>query len=573
MGNEATINRLANYQMISDLLGTFLDAHQKEREMMMKYGTKGKDTERRIIKENNVNYYADDGTRVLDVPIEPKADGKRELYQWEDPVTGQVMSGTFEEAEAAEQGGSSYYKMGTFSDKDDATTASDPQLYQWKDAAGNFGQGTFKEAEASGLAYVKMPTGFAQETNKAGEQMYAWDNENGEYTVGNIDEAQASGQPFGKMSTYTRPTAASAKENMILQDGVWYDLTTKQPVLGNVTTVGNDVDNKGVHFDLKSGKMYYYDKKDPETLQAIDIPGWTATTDGTKTRVISSGGRWQIINEEDGQVVFEGVLPEAAGESSDDRRKAANDYIQNYSKINNLNVGPSKNKLDQLYGIIKEDPDISKDDLTQYKALADDIGKGVKDTRKKTRQTTLGNYAKFVNQSMFDKFGSGPGGQRTTINMGAGFEYTIATGSSKEKWTPDRAANTLARIKAHQTESGTGMGYMTQDEGGALIADVFVSKSTDYGTVKSGHQLKGSVMTNTSDKTTVNVTPITDINGNKYAYGPNKELFYYDADNGGVYRKVKGDLASYTIDNSGKIVTTNASKWFLEEMKKYKYID
>lgn len=571
MANEKTLNRLANYQMVSDLLGTYLDYHQKEREMMMKYGESGDDTERRIIKEGGVNYYADTGDSVLGLDVPTDAEGKRELYQWEDPTSGKVKTGTYVEAEAAEALGASYFKMGTFSQSGSGTDGGDPDLYQWKKADGTFGQGTYKEAKDSGFSYVKMPTGFAQDNNAAGEQIYSWYDTSvpgvKEYKTGTYDEAKASGFHFGKLSTTPQP-----KDRKIFhQGGIAYYEDTKKPVLDNVTNLGAKGDNKGVNFDLKNGKMMYYSKDDPTTLKVMDIPGWSQSANKANTQVVKDGPNYRIINKDTGDVIHEGAFPGTAGTTHADRKQQTKDSISDFATMYNMKDDPG---VAELYKIVDADEDITEKDEERFGKIMDDMVTKKSTQIKETRKNTQSNYGKFINQGLMDKFGPGQGGTVQSFSIpGADVDFTMSTKRGAE-WDPTRAAGVLARIKGFQKIAGTNLGQITQEEGGALIADVFVAKHTDYGSVKGGYKLKGNTMTTGvgKDKRETQVTPIDDAFGNKYAYGPNKELFYYDEDNGGVYRKVKGKHAQYTIEN-GNIVTGNLSKWYMGEVEKYKFID
>ena len=587
MANDKLINRLANYQMVSDLLGTYLDYHQKEREMVMKYGETDADSERRIIKEGGKNYYADTGDPVLDIDDTTDAEGKRELYQWKNKE-GVILSGSYEEGEEAETTATAdpdwawggYHKMGTFDAGDGpGGVTADPQLYQityMKDGIEKIGQGNYADMgkmmkDYPDATYVKLPTGTPQDKNAAGEVMYAWDDEKGVYNSGNKEAATASGQPYFLMGKYSRPSAASAKANMIQQDGVWYDISTQAPVLTDVVKEGP---GNAYHFNWKTGKFYYYPEDKPEDLEVVDIPGWSAGMDAANTQIISHQGSYKLINKADGNVISSGSFEPAAGaETSETRKAAANEYINKLAATYNI----SKGKLSQLYGTVTDDPDFSEDDLTQAKAIADDIQKNTSTRREETRKGQVATLSKSANQSIHDKFGPGQGGNVQRFSMpGQDFEFTVSSKSGKA-WSPDRASGTLARIFAIQKQSGTNMGFITSDEGARLVGDVSIAKHTDYSSVNGGYRLAKGVMTSTNAaKTkTEGVTEVKDGAGNRWAYAGDV-LFRYDAEYGGVWRKVNPKMNKFKINVTPQGTTlypNQLGKWFLTEMGKYRYLD
>jgi hypothetical protein len=282
--------------------------------------------------------------------------------------------------------------------------------------------------------------------------------------------------------------------------------------------------------------------------------------------------------------MHEGSLPDTAGESPEDRKQQALDYLDTIKQVG----GVDADLMSQLYGRINADEDVTEEDYKQYKGLADDLHTNIKEGQKQIRKGTLNNYAKFINQSINDKFGPGPSGSVQRFSMGGSgdYDFTVSSSSGKQSWEPKRAVDTLVRLKAYQEKTGTSMGFITQNEGFSLLNDVFIAKHTDYANNKGGWKLdgKGGIL-NQKDKVTISgVTEIVDIHGNKYAYGSNKgELWKYDAEYGDVWRKIKSnstlaggkkvDMSVYNINQDGTIKPDALQNWGLNEFAKYKYID
>tara|TARA_R110002110_G_scaffold185473_6_gene392599 strand:- start:2302 stop:3558 length:1257 start_codon:yes stop_codon:yes gene_type:complete len=352
------------------------------------------------------------------------------------------------------------------------------------------------------------------------------------------------------------------------------------------TDITKDVGRK--HAKDVNGQLRYLDGDKSLVFPEVEKAEDPVSGDGTQ--VVTHDGNYTLINKKSGDVISTGSV--GGGAATADYKADAKGYLDNLQSTYSL---PDE-VLQSLYKRIEEDPEVTEDELTQYKSIADDqqststtaTATGVADevkTKERHKNKALDTYAKFINAGIYDKFGAGPSGE--VIRIGSGnVEFTVAKGESGA-WSPNRATGVLNRIRKHEESTQTGLGVISFEEGADLVQDEWLAKHTDFKKNHSDTEPNGGYVpspdgkgikikpkksgTGVSTPTDAVFTAIQD-DANGERWGKIDDDLYYFHKSYGRWYKVTGDKFK-GMWSGDKPETKNLYDYVNNEMTKYHYLD
>ena len=382
----STIDKLANYQIVADLLNTYLDYNIDQRKMYLNAESSAK--ERRIVKQNGINYYADDMTPVLpNVPGPPPASESKDnsMYQWTD-TREQLNNPDFDDAKPEDP--NEYMPNPNF-DQNQDPSPSNPQ--------------------------------YLQEKNVNYNPSFLPNDKFNQIVQGDRTESEDAHDLYGAVSTKVGVGSGSSAttRDMKQQGGIWYYVDDGEEVFPNVKSTATQ--NYKITFNQDTGEVVYIDKGDPKAEPIIKtVDNWTRPANDIKTQFITKDNTWILLNKDNGEQIATGNIGTGTNQTNHSMNKdRVTEHINNLTSLYKWGDAADEGTiLNNLYNIINADEDVTDDEVTSYISMADDIKKEKRTTEKSVSKDAVSQSVKIINQGMLDKFGAGPSGNRTTIDLG-----------------------------------------------------------------------------------------------------------------------------------------------------------